>query len=141
MVNATISDEIYTFVIDTGSADTWVASSNFKCENPYTRSLVSLDRCGFGPLYDIGGGSFQPVNYPFAVNYSGGEFLRGDMGTERFSFEGGKSINLNQMIGVVDEGYWMGDGISSGLMGLGFPALARGIITKDLNYTSVLYTM
>jgi hypothetical protein len=67
------------------------------------------------------------------------------MGTEDFGFGDGAAgrarVQMRQMIGVVDEGYWNGDGISSGLMGLGFPALARGINTGELLYTSVLYTM
>ena len=141
MTNATIAGQTYTLVIDTGSADTWVASSSFRCENPYTMVPVSAEDCGFGPLYDPSSGSFQPINYPFSVNYSGGEFLSGGMGTEEFSFGKDKSVSVRQTIGVVNEGFWMGDGISSGLMGLGFPALARGINTMELNYTSVLYTM
>jgi hypothetical protein len=68
------------------------------------------------------------------------------MGTDTFgiggiSKGGSPSATVRQTIGVVDEGYWFGDGITSGLMGLGFPALAVGINSNELNYTSVLFTL
>ncbi|KAF2026603.1 LUC7-domain-containing protein [Setomelanomma holmii] len=34
ITNATIAGQVYSLVIDSGSADTWVASSNFRCVNP-----------------------------------------------------------------------------------------------------------
>jgi hypothetical protein len=146
MVNVTIAGQTYTLVIDTGSADTWVASTSFRCENPYIYAPSEELNCGFGALYnESAAGTFQPINYPFAVNYSGGEFLSGAIGTEDFGFGDGAAgrarVQMRQMIGVVDEGYWNGDGISSGLMGLGFPALAWGVNTGELRYTSALYTM
>jgi hypothetical protein len=70
MVNATIAGQTYTLVIDTGSADTWVASSSFRCENPYVYDPSSEQDCGFGALYnESAAGTFQPINYPFAANY------------------------------------------------------------------------
>lgn len=108
---------------------------------------MPVQQCGFGPLYNAESSStFKPVNFDFGVNYTGGEFLEGQMGTELFGIGGvsrGKTpyVTIRQTIGAVNEGYWIGDGVSSGLMGLGFPALARGINTRQLNYTSVIYTL
>jgi hypothetical protein len=50
-------------------------------------------------------------------------------------------VTFRQTIGAVDRGYWQGDGISSGLMGLAYPALAEGVNTRELNYTSVVNTL
>jgi hypothetical protein len=45
------------------------------------------------------------------------------------------------MIGAVDEGWWTGDGISSGLLRLAYPALANGVNEGDVEYTSLMYTL
>ncbi|KAH7069869.1 aspartic peptidase domain-containing protein [Paraphoma chrysanthemicola] len=146
ITNATIAGRTYSFVIDSGSSDTWIVSSFFQCDDPDWPYPLDAAYCGFGSTYDASASSsYRPVDFPFSVNYTGGEFLRGRMGTENFgigglSKGGSAAANVRQMIGVVDEGYWFGDGVSSGLMGLGFPALAVGINSKELNYTSVLFT-
>lgn len=45
------------------------------------------------------------------------------------------------MIGAVDEGWWTGDGIGNGLLGLSYPALANGVNEGDVEYTSLMYTL
>jgi hypothetical protein len=83
--------------------------------------------------------------YNFSVNYTGGEFLSGELGTDHLGIgdvgNGGGTGGLvvRQTIGVVDSGYWVGDGISSGLMGLAYPALVSGAST--LKYQSVMFTL
>jgi hypothetical protein len=147
ITNATIAGQTYSLVIDTGSSDTWLASSLFQCDNPGWSIPLNAQYCGFGALFDAEASStFSPVGFDFSVNYTGGEFLKGQMGTDIFgiggiSKGGSPSATVRQTIGVVDEGYWFGDGITSGLMGLGFPALAVGINSRELNYTSVLFTL
>ena len=39
---------------------------------------------------------------------------------------GSSNLTVRQTIGVVERGWWMGDGISSGLMGLAYGALTLG---------------
>jgi hypothetical protein len=48
-------------------------------------------------------------------------------------------LQTRQTIGVVEQGWWIGDQISSGLMGLAYPILASG--HRDLNYTSVVFSL
>lgn len=77
----------------------------------------------------------------FKVQYTDGEFLSGEMGEEELIVgdEGPTALKVRQTIGVVEKGWWMGDGTSSGLMGLAYPTLASNV--KALNYTSVVFSM
>jgi hypothetical protein len=143
----TLDGQRFSLVIDTGSSDTWVAATGFQCLDPNTYATLPTAQCGFGPFYNRAASTtFKSINHDFEVDYAGGEFLEGIMGTERFGIGGvsqGQTpyITINQTIGVVNDGYWTGDGISSGLMGLAYPALANGVNSQELNYTSVMYTL
>jgi hypothetical protein len=147
MTDVTVGGQRFALVIDTGSSDTWVATTDFRCIDPDTGATLATQQCGFGPLYNrASSASYKSINYDFSVNYADGEFLSGDMGTENFGIGGvgrgqNPSVSVKQTIGTVDEGYWQGDGISSGLMGLAYPALANGVNSQALNYTSVMYTL
>ncbi|KAF2117485.1 aspartic peptidase domain-containing protein, partial [Lophiotrema nucula] len=128
----------YTLVIDTGSSDTWIASSAFQCLSKYTQKPLSQSACGFGDLYDEGESeSWEGIpSHGFEVRYTDGEFLSGDLGIENLEIGG---LTTRQTIGVVDSGWWIGDNISSGLMGLAYPILTSG--HQDLNYTSVVFSL
>ena len=143
MANATLAGREYTFVIDTGSSDTWIATTTFGCINSARTAYIDQKRCGFGTLYDAAHSSTvrQIPNYSFGVEYSDGEFLSGDMATEQLGIGGinEDQLNVRQTIGVVQRGYWMGDGVSSGLLGLAYPALASNV--DQLNYTTVVFTL
>ncbi|KAF1918658.1 aspartic peptidase domain-containing protein [Ampelomyces quisqualis] len=146
MTNITVGGQHFALVIDTGSSDTWVATTEFQCVDPNTGGTVATQQCRFGPLYNrASSATYKSINYAFSVDYAGGEFLDGDMGTETFGIGGvsrGQSpyATVTQTIGAVNQGYWAGDGVSSGLMGLAYPALAAGVNSQALNYTSVMYT-
>lgn len=75
------------------------------------------------------------------MNYTGGEFLLGELGKEELGIGEEKNgrLTVNQTVGVVRSGYWVGDGISSGLMGLAYSALVSG--AQELRYTSVMVTL
>jgi hypothetical protein len=145
MMNITLGTEIYTLVVDSGSSDTWVAADGFKCY-PMGSSTPSpyLD-CGFGNHFNESSPTFVPIPHAsFSVNYTSTEFLRGRLGIETFGIGRvglGDSplVSVRQTIGVVEEGYWDGDGISSGLMGLAYPELASE--SRELGYTSVIFTL
>jgi hypothetical protein len=147
ITNVTIGAQRFALVIDTGSSDTWVATTDFRCINPDTGATLATQQCGFGSLYNrASSATYKSINYKFSVDYAGGEFLSGDMGTENFGIGGvsrGQNpyVTVKQTIGAVNQGSWYGDGISSGLMGLAYPALASGVNSQVLNYTSVMYTL
>ncbi|KAF2734428.1 acid protease [Polyplosphaeria fusca] len=138
MTNLTLAGSPYTLVIDTGSSDTWVAGSGFQCLSRYARTPLRQESCGFGTLY---GKEDSPTwsripTHDFQVRYTDGEYLTGDLGTEELTIGG---LQVRQTIGVVEQGWWIGDQISSGLMGLAYPILASG--HRDLNYTSVVFSL
>lgn len=143
MTNITLAGHEYTAVIDTGSSDTWFPSSTFQCINPTLQAIVAQKRCGFGPLYDAKDSpSFlQITSHPFTVRYSDGEFMTGTMGIEDLGIGGvdEDQLKVKQTIGVAETGWWMGDGLSSGLMGLAYPTLASN--AEGLNYTSIIWTL
>ncbi|EAT80295.2 hypothetical protein SNOG_12482 [Parastagonospora nodorum SN15] len=147
ITNVTMAGQKFAMVIDTGSSDTWLATTNFQCLDPDYGTPLSNTYCAFPSYYNRAGSStWRSINADFNVTYAGGEFLNGKLGTENLGIGGisrGQSpfVTVKQTIGAVDSGYWNGDGISSGLMGLAYPALAKGINNRQLNYTSILYTL
>ncbi|KAH9876684.1 hypothetical protein J1614_003816 [Plenodomus biglobosus] len=146
MTSVTLANQPFTLVIDTGSSDTWVAASFFSCLNPNNRLPLLPTTCGFNASYnpDMSPTWKSIPDYEFSVNYTGGEFLRGELGTEELGIggvgtDGRPLLVVNQTIGVVEEGYWVGDGVSSGLMGMAYPALVSG--ARELGYNSSLFTL
>ncbi|KAF2269670.1 acid protease [Lojkania enalia] len=132
MTSISLARKPYTLVLDTGSSDTWIASSDFRCLSRHTDMELKQSACGFGALYDQNESlSWEKIEtHDFEVKYMDGEFLNGEIGTEDFEIGG---LELRQTIGVVERGWWIGDRISSGLIGLAYPILASG--HRDLNYT------
>jgi hypothetical protein len=147
ITNMTMAGQKFAMVIDTGSSDTWLATTNFQCLDPDYGTPLPNAYCAFPSYYNrTGSSTWRSINADFNVTYAGGEFLNGKLGTENLGIGGvsrGQSpfVTVKQTIGAVDSGYWNGDGISSGLMGLAYPALAKGINNRQLNYTSILYTL
>jgi hypothetical protein len=143
MTNVSLAGREYTLVIDTGSSDTWIAASTFQCVSSTQQTHLQQKSCGFGTLYDIPDSTtFQQLkSRPFGVRYTDGEFLTGVMGTEKLGIGGPNEdqLHVRQTIGVAQKGWWMGDGLSSGLMGLAYPTLASNV--RSLNYTSVIWTL
>lgn len=146
MTDVTLGGKPFSLVIDTGSSDTWVAASYFQCLNPDSVAPTAPISCGFNASYDPKSSQTWKAipKFGFSVNYTGGEFLSGKMGTELLGIGDagigdGSTLKVNQTIGVVETGYWQGDGLSSGLMGLAYPALVSG--AQTLQYNSSMFTL
>jgi hypothetical protein len=116
--------------IDTGSADTWVISSDLECVDISTKKPQTQAACGFGPLYDSTKGSFTAIaNDKFSISYfPEGEELQGTMGTAPITMGG---LTVSTTVALVDYAAWEGDGYSSGLLGLAYPAVTSA--TKQYN--------
>ncbi|KAF9698062.1 hypothetical protein EKO04_004410 [Ascochyta lentis] len=146
MANVTLGNRVYALVLDTGSSDMWAAQTNFNCRNG-AGATVATSTCGFGPLYNTGvSRSYKPYSptQAFTVNYTSGEYLKGILATELFGIgdvgAGYAPLQIvNQTIGIVQQGFWDGDGTSSGLMGLAYSRLASG--SSAIGYESVIFTL
>jgi len=116
------SQEFVAF-IDTGSSDTWFVSDEFTCIDPNTNAVVSQETCAFGPVYNAAEGSFTNItSQEFAISYfPEAEALNGSMGYAPISMGGLKVPK--QEVALVNSAMWEGDGTSSALVGLAYPAL------------------
>ncbi len=133
--------ESFQAVVDTGSSDTWLAETGFRCFDVATGTPEPESYCAFGPTYNISSTFKQIPNENFNISYADGEVLTGIVGTERVTLAG---ITVkNQQVAVVDLAAWFGDGISSGLVGLSFPILTSAYKgtdpTLDSKATQVQY--
>lgn len=83
----------------------------------------SQSTCAFGPLYQPAKSKTYTVdpNLNFNISYGDGEFLTGTVAFETVNLGG--MVVTKQEIGVVNNAAWLGDTISSGLIGLAFPHL------------------
>ena len=110
-------------VVDTGSSDTWVIQNGYQCSDPSSGDILSTASCDFGPTYQKSSTFSQIPNENFHQSYDDGESLSGTLGTENVTIAG---ITVPQQeIAVVNSAAYNGDGVSSGLLGLGFPANTR----------------
>ncbi|KAK2069174.1 hypothetical protein P8C59_003778 [Phyllachora maydis] len=110
--------------VDTGSSDTWVATSALQCVTmDQARAPLPQAACAFGPLYNVSLGSFQNItSAALSISYyPEEEVLHGSVVTAPITVAG---ITVpRQEAGLVDYAAWTGDGVSSGLLGLGYPSL------------------
>ncbi|KAH8647086.1 aspartic peptidase domain-containing protein [Tricladium varicosporioides] len=110
-------------LIDTGSSDTWVVSSEFQCLDINTKVPRPQETCAFGKPYDSALGSFTNItSQKFSISYfPESQTLNGSMGYAPLRL-GGLTVP-NQEVALVTEAALIGDGFSSGLIGLGYPAI------------------
>ncbi|KAJ6261004.1 hypothetical protein Dda_3669 [Drechslerella dactyloides] len=125
-IPVTVGGQEVRLVLDTGSSDSWVVADQFTCLGiDMTIDVigeVKVDHCGFGPGFNTTDSeSFQIVNphdTSFMVQYVDGSNARGYLGQDIFNVSG---VVVSQVLGVVNESFWSGDGVTSGILGLGYP--------------------
>lgn len=110
--------------LDTGSSDTWVVTSALECvEIGSEAPLGDPSACGFGNLYNLTQGQWANLSdLAFGISYFPElEVLRGDMALAPVGLAG--LTVARQEVALVDYAAWVGDGHSSGLLGLAYPPL------------------
>jgi aspartyl protease len=126
-------------VIDTGSADTWLVGSGYRCLGS-TGSATTQSTCKFGKAYTKSSSFVNVAEQKFATKYADGETLQGGIGRETVTL-GGVTVK-NQTVGIVQTATWKGDGQSSGLIGMAFPSLTRALAnSKTVRYDPVFFNM
>jgi hypothetical protein len=117
----TIGGQVFMGLLDTGSADVWVAGSAFNC----TRTTPP---CAFPATYKETATFAEVPDRKVDIIYSTGERLQGKLGREVVSF-GGVTVP-NATVAIIQRGEYMGDDMSSGIIGMAFPGDTRAY-TKD----------
>ncbi|KAK4896928.1 hypothetical protein LTR27_005175 [Elasticomyces elasticus] len=139
----TVGGQDFKVVIDSGSSDPWLATTNFDCISLYDGSDLDESECEFGTPYNSSASStYRPItDQNFNISYADGEFLTGDMGYENFTM-GGISVP-HQEFALVDYAAWTGDGYSSGLIGFASRTLTSAYPgndpTQDRGGQSLMY--
>ncbi|KAJ5949353.1 hypothetical protein N7454_000937 [Penicillium verhagenii] len=119
--------QTFDVIVDTGSSDTWVVKEGFECIDLDTGDKTTTATCDFGTTYTVDSTFSKISGEEFEIEYGDGEYLYGYMGTETVTLA---SITVDQEIAVVTEAAWEGDGTTSGLTGLAYPALTSAYNTK-----------
>jgi hypothetical protein len=126
LTDVAIGGQSFKLLVDTGSSDTWVVDSNFAC-------AIGPGKCNYGAPYQLPG-SFQKVeDVYFNIHYADGSGAAGDAGSDTVTVAG--LTVTNQIVGMAN--YVNGrniDGISSGILGLGFPNLTNVFNTSTDNH-------
>ncbi|KAF1920573.1 aspartic peptidase domain-containing protein [Ampelomyces quisqualis] len=129
MANVIVGDQVIPLVVDTGTERTWVATSSFRCVDT---SGEPSSTCNFGHRFVPSKSKTlrQPIKEEFIMSYESGEFMKGEafieeisLGRQRVGHEMRPAFTIRQTIGIPEHGYWEGDSISAGALGLAFPRI------------------
>ncbi|KAJ6521574.1 acid protease [Mycena vulgaris] len=132
VADVTVGGQLFKLAVDTGSSDTWIPQRGFRCLQPGTAIPQPAQECGFGATFNPAKSkTFQLLpKTSFVASYGdGSQFVTGAAGFETVSI-GGLSVT-KQEIGLPNVTAWIGNDISSGLLGLAFPGLTGVYNTTD----------
>jgi hypothetical protein len=127
-------------IFDTGSADTWAASSYFTCVSALGTTEYPQEACRFGPhlIDDFRYGAIPDIH--FRLSYGSGERIAGPMG---YSDIGVAGITVKQVqVGLANSTHWYGNNVTQGILGLAYPALTSaysGSPNEDRSAFSIPY--
>ncbi|KAM0716795.1 hypothetical protein Q7P37_008240 [Cladosporium fusiforme] len=134
-VEVNIQGQTFYLVPDTGSSDLRVPTTDFQCVEPVTNRLVEQEECLFGGTYKVPESTEYVANQKFGVKYGTGIAL-GKLAYANVTVNG---ITIDhQKIGLVDRTNDIGDGLGSGILGLGFPPLTSAHPGTELDNTTLL---
>lgn len=148
-VPVTIGNQTFMLLVDTGSSDTYVMQTGYKCVNSTDNLVIpELDCLYRNKTYHKSQTYHRVSNEMFGVQYGAG-IASGLMAYEQVSM-GGISVKA-QKVGIANDSNPMGDGVNSGLLGLAYPSLTSAHPANQtsnstywhdrLVYNPLLYTM
>lgn len=118
-------------LVDTGSSDTYVMQTGYRCVNSTDNLVITQSDCLYSNRTYHKSTTYRRVpNEMFGVQYGAG-LASGIMAYEQVSMHG---VTVNaQKIAISNASNPMGDDVNSGLLGLGYPALTSA---HPANHTS-----
>lgn len=123
--------------VDLGSSDTWVLGAGYECINPLDNSVLPQSACAYAnSTYDISPTFSKILNESLGVFYGAG-IVVGQVGYETVTLTG---ITIpKQEVGISSSLTLPGDGHTSGLLGLAYPAITSAHPGTSVDNTTFLY--
>ncbi|KAK4195847.1 aspartic peptidase domain-containing protein, partial [Triangularia verruculosa] len=117
IIDLLVGNQTLAMSVDTGSSDTWFVSDPLECVRFWWQGPEYKPNCGLaeGFVGNLSGGTLD--NPSFVRSYMDTTFVSGYYGFEDVTI--GSITAKNQRVGVVNYTFWAGDGLTSGLLGLG----------------------
>ncbi|KAF4997962.1 hypothetical protein FGRMN_3482 [Fusarium graminum] len=119
-VEVQFGNQSFMLLVDTGSSDTWVLQTGYKCINSSDNLVLPQATCNYASPYDLPSTLQVEKNKTFGVKYGTGIAI-GLVAYENLTM-GGITV-ANQTVGIVNSTNDIGDGLQSGLLGLAYPQL------------------
>jgi hypothetical protein len=136
-VEVQFGNQSFLFLVDTGSSDTWVMQTGYKCVNATDNLELPQEACGYAnKTYDISPTFKQIPDQNFGVQYGVGVCV-GIVGYEDVTLAG--LTVKGQEVGLVTSSTNPGDGLDSGLLGLAYPALTSAHPGTNTSNTSLIF--
>lgn len=130
----TIGDQPFTLLVDTGSSDVWVPTSDFQCVVDDLE--VPQKECHFEATYDVPDDIEYVANQTFGVQYGTGIAL-GKVAKQDVTL-GGITVK-GQTVGIVDRTREVYDGTYSGILGLGYKPLTSAHPGSSIDNDTLLF--
>ncbi|KAH6900049.1 aspartic peptidase domain-containing protein [Thelonectria olida] len=137
-VEVQIDGQSFFLLVDTGSSDTWVAKTGYRCISSLNHTELPQGDCGWSPTFDEPDGFEYIQNQTFGVKYGTGIAI-GKVAVANVTLAG--VTVAGQTVGIVDSTNDKADGLNSGILGLGYPALTSAHYgLNNSNSTEALLT-
>lgn len=120
-----IGDQTFTLLADTGSSDLWVLDHDWQCyfgKETWSGAPVPREKCLYGNKTYTQSSTFSPIEWAWLGEHYGVGNVEGPLGYEKVQV--GDIVVPRQTTGFVNASTESQDGLSSGLIGLGYPVIA-----------------